>query len=173
LKENWEEAPLIDLCQQTIDPEAVRDTTIFLCLDSKKGIHGAVSTSGWGWKYPGRLGDSPVIGAGMYADSRFGACACTGAGEMAIRCGTSRSVVTYMKMGMSVEKAVYEAVEDLRALEGGLLNRITIHAIDHQGHHKVVAVNGIPSNHYWLWEEGDIEPRQVFPEIIPLLDKQE
>ena len=39
------------------------------------------STSGWGWKYPGRLGDSPVIGAGAYADTRYGACACTGVGR--------------------------------------------------------------------------------------------
>ncbi|MBF0277076.1 MAG: N(4)-(beta-N-acetylglucosaminyl)-L-asparaginase [SAR324 cluster bacterium] len=170
LRKNWKDAPLIDLCRQAIDPEAVRDTTTFLCLDSQNGVHGAVSTAGWGWKYPGRLGDSPVIGAGMYADSRYGACACTGAGEMAIRCGTSRTVVTYMKMGMSVEKAVYEAIEDMRALKGGLLNRITIHAIDNRGQHKVVAVNGTPSNHYWLWEEGDAEPHAVSAEIVPLSD---
>ena len=49
---------------------------------------------------PGRLGDSPVVGAGSYADSRHGAAACTGAGEMTIRCTTARSVVLFMRMGI-------------------------------------------------------------------------
>ncbi len=59
------------------DPERVRDTTVFLSADAERGIHAATSTSGWAWKYPGRLGDSPIPGAGFYADSRYGAAACT------------------------------------------------------------------------------------------------
>ncbi len=104
------------------------------------------STSGWGWKYPGRLGDSPIIGAGSYADTRYGAAACTGAGEMTIRCCTARSIVLYMKQGASVADAVGEAVEDMRALKGGLISRVTVHAIDAKGNHKVVAVNGAGDN---------------------------
>jgi len=154
-KKNWAEAPLIELCRHAVDPEIGRDTTTFLVQDSRGEIAGGVSTSGWGWKYPGRLGDSPVIGAGMYADSRFGACACTGAGEMTIRAGTARSVVLYMKTGMSVEAAVREAAEDMRQLKGGLIDRVTIHAIDNKGNHKVVAVNGNPRNTYWLGRQGD------------------
>jgi len=118
-KKNWAEAPLIELCRHAVDPEIGRDTTTFLAQDSTGAIAGGVSTSGWGWKYPGRLGDSPVVGAGMYADTRYGACACTGAGEMTIRCGTARSVVLYMKMGMCVEAAVREAAEDMRQLRVG------------------------------------------------------
>jgi L-asparaginase / beta-aspartyl-peptidase len=169
LKRRWAEAPLIDLCRKAVDPESTKGTgtTVFIAQDKKGEINGGVSTSGWSWKYPGRLGDSPVIGAGMYADTRYGACACTGAGEMAIRAGTSRAVVLYMKMGKSVQDAVYEAVEDLRALKGGLINRITIHAIDAKGNHKVVAVNG-DTNKYWLWEEGDAQPRSMPAEIIPI-----
>src|SRR3954470_15548461 len=82
------------------------DTTVFLAQDTRGDIAVGTSTSGWGWKYPGRLGDSPVIGAGAYADTRYGACACTGVGEMTIRCGTARAVVLYMKTGMGVEEAV-------------------------------------------------------------------
>lgn len=167
-KDSWETAPLTDLCKEAIDPETGKDTTVFLSLDDQGEIDGAVSTSGWGWKHPGRLGDSPVIGAGMYADTRYGACACTGTGEMAIRAGTSRSVVLYMKMGMSVEEAVMEAVTDLKGLKGGLINRITIHAIDTKGGHKVVAVNGGPENTYWLWRDGDAAPSNPQCEVVML-----
>ncbi|MBV9521245.1 MAG: N(4)-(beta-N-acetylglucosaminyl)-L-asparaginase [Alphaproteobacteria bacterium] len=167
-KRDWSNAPLIDLCRHAVDPEIGHDTTVFIAQDRSGAIAGGVSTSGWGWKYPGRLGDSPVIGAGMYADSRYGACACTGAGEMTIRAGTARAVVLYMKMGMSVEAAVREAAEDMRQLKGGLINRVTIHAIDAKGNHKVVAVNGNPSNTYWLWREGDSAPRSLPAEIVPI-----
>ena len=167
-KRSWAEAPLIDLCRHAVDPEVGHDTTVFIGQDGKGEIAGAVSTSGWGWKYPGRLGDSPVVGAGMYADSRYGACACTGAGEMTIRAGTARAVVLYMKMGMSVERAVYEAVEDMRRLKGGLINRVTIHAIDAKGGHKVVAVNGNASNTYWLWREGDAATQSLPAEIVTI-----
>jgi len=169
-KKRWSEAPLIDLCKQSVDPEIGKDTTTFIAQDAKGLLAGGVSTSGWAWKYPGRLGDSPVIGAGMYADTRYGACACTGAGEMTIRCGTSRAVVLYMKMGMSVDKAVREAVEDMKALKGGLNGRVTIHAIDTKGNHKVVAVNGNAQNVYWLWRKGEAKPQSLPAEIITISD---
>jgi L-asparaginase len=154
----WPETALAPLCRHAIDPEVGRDTTVFLAQDRDGNIGSGTSTSGWGWKYPGRLGDSPIIGAGSYADTRYGAAACTGAGEMTIRCCTARSIVLYMKKGASVADAVYEAVDDMRALKGGLLSRVTIHAIDAKGNHKVAAVNGSVDNKYWLWE-GQGEPR--------------
>jgi L-asparaginase / beta-aspartyl-peptidase len=79
----WPEAKLAELCRHAIDPEIGRDTTVFLAHDCAGDICSGTSTSGWGWKYPGRLGDSPIVGAGSYADTRYGAAACTGAGEMA------------------------------------------------------------------------------------------
>jgi L-asparaginase len=154
----WPDVALERYCRDAIDPEIGGDTTVFLALDGAGQISAGTSTSGWGWKYPGRLGDSPIIGAGSYADTRYGACACTGAGEMTIRAGTARAVVLYMKMGMSVERAVQEAVDDMRALRGGLISRVTIHAIDARGNHSVVAVNGVPGLHYWIWQPGMSEP---------------
>ncbi len=151
-KRDWPDTPLATLCRHAIDPEVGRDTTVFLAHDAGDNIWSGTSTSGWGWKYPGRLGDSPIIGAGSYADARYGAAACTGAGEMTIRCCTAPSIVLYMKRGASVADAVGEAVEDMRALKGGLISRVTIHAIDTKGRHKVVAVNGTADNKYWLWE---------------------
>jgi beta-aspartyl-peptidase (threonine type) len=168
----WPDAPLIDYCHNAVDPEIGKDTTVFLATDSARNIASGTSTSGWGWKYPGRLGDSPVIGAGSYADSRYGACACTGAGEMTIRAGTARAVVLYMKMGMSVERAVEEAVNDMRALKGGLISRVTIHAIDNRGNHRVVAVNGLPGNHYWYWREGMSAPEARPAEIIIISEEE-
>lgn len=169
-QQSWMDAPLIDYCQEAVDPEIGKDTTVFLCLDSHHDISSATSTSGWGWKYPGRLGDSPVIGAGSYADTRYGACACTGAGEMTIRAGTARAVVLYMKMGMSVQEAVEEAVNDMRALKGGLISRVTIHAIDNRGNHHVVAVNGTPENHYWFWVPAMARPETRPATIIQISD---
>ena len=165
VKRAWPDTPVAALCRHAIDPEIGRDTTVFLAQDSAANICSGTSTSGWGWKYPGRLGDSPIIGAGSYADTRYGAAACTGAGEMTIRCCTARSVVLYMKQGASVRDAVHEAVNDMRALKGGLISRVTIHAIDTSGNHKVVAVNGAGDNKYWLWE-GKGEPRLVPAEPV-------
>lgn len=169
-REAWPATDLAHLCWQSMDPEIGKDTTVFLGQDHAGSIGTATSTSGWGWKYPGRLGDSPIIGAGSYADSRYGACACTGVGEMTIRCGTARAVILYMKSGMSVRQAVLEAVADMRALKGGLIGRVTIHAIDANGGHHVVAVNGNPSNHYWLWREGDSEPSKHPAEVVTLTE---
>jgi L-asparaginase len=84
---------------------------------------------------------------------------------MAIRCGTARSVVLYMKQGASVADAVREAVDDMRALKGGLISRVTIHAIDTKANHKVIAVNGAGDNRYWLWE-GQGEPRLMRAEPV-------
>jgi len=140
---------------------------VFLAQDARGSICCGTSTSGWGWKYPGRLGDSPIVGAGSYADTRYGAAACTGAGEMAIRCGTARSIVLYMKRGASVADAVMEAVDDMRALRGGLISRVTIHAVDTRGNHKVVAVNGAGDNTYWLWD-GQGAPRSLPAEPVAI-----
>lgn len=165
-KRDWPDTPLAELCRHAIDPEVGRDTTVFLAQDSAENICCGTSTSGWGWKYPGRLGDSPIVGAGCYADTSYGAAACTGAGEMTIRCCTSRSIVLYMKRGANVADAVGEAVEDMRALKGGLISRVTIHAIDRRGNHKVVAVNGAGDNRYWLWQQGDAAPRLLPAEPV-------
>ncbi|HEY8596153.1 MAG TPA: N(4)-(beta-N-acetylglucosaminyl)-L-asparaginase [Devosiaceae bacterium] len=142
---------LIDLCRAAMDPERVRDTTVYLGRDAAGGLASATSTSGWAWKYPGRLGDSPIIGAGSYADSAYGAAACTHTGEMTIRAGTARSIVLYLKMGLSLRDAVDEAVKDLARLRGGMLAGVVIHAIDARGTARVVAVNCDGDIRYWIW----------------------
>lgn len=117
------------------DPERIKGTVNFIAQDYQGNICAGASTSGWAWKYPGRLGDSPVIGAGIYADDRYGAAACTGMGEMAIRASTARSVVFYLKMGLSLAEAGRQAMEDLNDLGGPYLSHMNLIAIDREGHH--------------------------------------
>jgi beta-aspartyl-peptidase (threonine type) len=115
------------------EPEKDAGTVNFIAMDAAGNICTGVSTSGWAWKYPGRLGDSPVIGAGNYAHNKYGAAACTGMGEMAIRAGTARALVLYMKMGKSLEEAGEMAMLDLDELGGRYLSRMNIIALDRYG----------------------------------------
>ncbi|MEM7536456.1 MAG: N(4)-(beta-N-acetylglucosaminyl)-L-asparaginase [Chloroflexota bacterium] len=101
---------------ETIEKDDTLGTVNFLAIDQQGNMASGVSTSGIGWKYPGRVGDSPIIGAGNYCDNRYGAAACTGAGELAIRVSTARSLVLYLKMGMSLAEAGQEALQDLQIL---------------------------------------------------------
>ena len=87
------------------DPERAAGTVNFLAVDQEGRMASAVSTSGWAWKYPGRLGDTPVIGAGNYCDARYGAATCTGFGELAVRAGLARSVVAAIAAGRSLHDA--------------------------------------------------------------------
>lgn len=150
--------PLAPLSRAITDPERVRDTTVFLSADSARGIHAATSTSGWAWKYPGRLGDSPIPGAGFYADSRYGAAACTHTGEMTMRCSTARTVVLALKFGYSLSDAVKLAVEELKELSSGFLAGVVIHAVDAKGNHEVVNFRCEGEIRYWLWEDSMPEP---------------
>ena len=152
--------PLAPLSNTITDPERVRDTTVFLARDASRGLGVVTSTSGWAWKYPGRLGDSPIVGAGFYADSRYGAAACTHTGEMTMRCGTSRSIVLALRLGHSLDDAVKLAVEELGELKTGFLAGVVIHAMDAVGNHKVVSFRCDEEIRYWYWDD-----RMAAPEL--------
>jgi len=121
--------------KRVIESRRAGSTVNFLAQDADGNLCAGVSTSGQGWKYPGRVGDSPLIGAGNYADNRYGAAACTGLGEMAILAGTAHSVVLYLKMGLSLEEAGRQAMEDLHALAVPYLGAMNIVALDKHDHH--------------------------------------
>lgn len=86
-------------------------TVNVIALDTAGNLATAVSTSGYPWKYPGRVGDSAVIGAGNYCDNRLGAAACTGRGELAIRACTARSVLLAVQAGQGPQEACAAALE--------------------------------------------------------------
>lgn len=107
-----------------------RGTVNFLALDSRGDIASAVSTSGWGYKYPGRIGDSPVIGAGHYCDTRYGAAACTGFGELALRNVTAKTAVDRLATGLPPAAVAERAIADANALvsHGSRLNIVVLAA---------------------------------------------
>ena len=86
------------------------DTLGILALDGQGRLSGACTTSGMAWKLRGRVGDSPIIGAGLYVDGEIGAATSTGVGEEVIRNAGSFLVVELMRQGRSPQKACEEAV---------------------------------------------------------------
>lgn len=93
------------------DGTANHDTMGLVSLDSSGNMSGGVTTSGMAFKVHGRVGDSPVIGAGLFVDNEIGAATSSGVGEEVIRiCGT-HLVVEFMRMGYSPEMACKKAVE--------------------------------------------------------------
>ncbi len=87
------------------------DTIGMIALDAQGNLSGACTTSGMAFKMHGRVGDSPIIGAGLYVDNEVGAATATGHGEEVIRTVGSHLVVELMRQGRSPESACKEAVE--------------------------------------------------------------
>jgi N4-(beta-N-acetylglucosaminyl)-L-asparaginase len=106
----------IDRIAAMVPPAGPWGTVNVLALDAAGNLATAVSTSGYPWKYPGRVGDSALIGAGNYCDNRYGAAACTGRGELAIRASTARSVVLGLAQGMDPAQACVSALAETMEL---------------------------------------------------------
>ena len=87
------------------------DTIGMVAMDSFGNLSGSCTTSGAGFKMRGRVGDSPVIGAGLFVDNEVGACTATGQGEDVIRVAGSHSVVELMRQGLSPEAACKKVIE--------------------------------------------------------------
>ena len=105
--EAWKESK--DMNKPPINSEN-HDTIGMLAMDSSGNISGACTTSGWAYKLPGRVGDSPIIGAGLFVDNEVGAACASGMGEAVIRIAGSHTVVELMRHGYSPEEACKEAV---------------------------------------------------------------
>ena len=131
--EKWKSSHPDAIKSRTINIEN-HDTIGLLAIDSKGNLSGACTTSGMAWKLPGRVGDSPIIGAGLYVDNEVGAATATGVGEAVIRAVGSFLVVELMRQGNSPEDACRLATErvisktpDWKEIQVGFI------AIDKQG----------------------------------------
>ncbi|PYV33910.1 MAG: asparaginase, partial [Acidobacteria bacterium] len=82
-----------------------------LAVDPNGNIAGTTTTSGLSWKIPGRVGDSPIIGAGLYVDNEIGAAGSTGRGEANIKVCGAHTVVELMRQGKTPEQACIETLE--------------------------------------------------------------
>ncbi len=91
--------------------EENHDTIGMLAIDNEGRMSGACTTSGMGYKLPGRVGDSPIIGAGLFVDGEIGGAVATGSGELVMKTLGSFLVVEMMRSGMSPSRACEEAVK--------------------------------------------------------------
>lgn len=110
------------------------DTIGIIAIDANGDLSGSCTTSGWAYKMHGRVGDSPIIGAGLFVDNEVGAACATGLGEVIIRVAGSHTVVELMRQGFTPQEACKKAVEriiskhkDMTGLQCGFL------AIDKKG----------------------------------------
>ena len=87
------------------------DTIGMVAMDAKGNLSGSCTTSGMAFKMRGRVGDSPIIGSGLFVDNEVGACTATGQGEDVIRISGSHTVVELMRQGLSPEQACKKAIE--------------------------------------------------------------
>jgi isoaspartyl peptidase/L-asparaginase-like protein (Ntn-hydrolase superfamily) len=151
-------AKLLPVVRQTVGEE--RGTVNFLALDRRGNVASAVTTSGWAYKYPGRVGDSPVIGAGNYCDSRVGAAACTGYGELAIRNVTAKTAVDRLATGMPIDMVARAAIGDANALDDAAFNIVVLSA---KGAH-ASATNREGRRYAWMtasMREPQVTPRTI------------
>src|SRR5438552_10246890 len=87
------------------------DTIGMVAMDANGNLSGSCTTSGMAFKMRGRVGDSPIIGAGLFVDNEVGACTATGQGEDVIRISGSHIVVELMRQGLSPQEACRKAIE--------------------------------------------------------------
>lgn len=116
------------------------DTIGMIAMDKAGNLSGACTTSGLAYKMHGRVGDSPIIGAGLYVDNEVGAATATGHGEEVIRIAGCHAVVELMRQGHDPETACRKAVERILGSakkRGKALNELQIGfiAINKQGEH--------------------------------------
>jgi len=103
-------------------------TVNFIALDKNGNVASAVTTSGWGYSYPGRVGDSPIIGAGNYCDTEAGGACCTGFGELALRNLTAKTAVDRLAVGLGPASVARRAIDDANALQNAPFNIVVLAA---------------------------------------------
>ena len=137
----WEEWKKESRYEPVINVEN-HDTIGMLAIDSSGNIAGSCTTSGAAYKYHGRVGDSPIIGAGMYVDNEIGGAVATGLGELVMKTLGSFLIVEFMRQGMLPQEACEAALNriagklpDYRKYQVGYL------AVDKSGRHGAYSIH--------------------------------
>lgn len=123
------------------------DTIGMIALDSHGNLSGACTTSGMAYKMHGRIGDSPIIGAGLYVDNEIGAATATGHGEEVIRIAGCHLVVELMRQGKTPQQACEEAVSRIVKLTANRKKnlkdiQVGFIALDKQGNYGAYCIQG-------------------------------
>lgn len=131
-------------------------TINILALDSSGELVVGVSTSGYPWKYPGRVGDSALPGAGNYADLRYGGAACTGRGELSMRATGARNIVADLARGLDPAQACLAMLTDAATLPDEFRAELRCLALTPDGRHGAAA--GQTGSVYAVMTETSTEP---------------
>lgn len=114
-----------------------------LALDKEGNLAGACTTSGMAYKIHGRVGDSPIIGAGLFVDNEVGAACATGVGEAVIRVAGSAMIVELMRQGKTPQEACEEMVNRIiskhKNIDGLQVGFIALNKRGEYGAHSVYA----------------------------------
>jgi N4-(beta-N-acetylglucosaminyl)-L-asparaginase len=129
------------------------DTVTMLGQDEGRFV-AASSTSGIGFKMPGRVGDSPIVGAGIYADDEAGAAGATGLGEELWKACASFRAVEHMRQGKSAQEACEAVVRQMmRRQPGSLQIACVVLALGRHGDFGAATTKGV--FHLWRHHEGE------------------
>ena len=105
------------------------DTIALVGVDGEGNVFGGCSTSGWGFKIPGRVGDSPIIGSGLYVDNEVGGAGATGIGENVMRYCASFMIVEEMRRGTSPQKAIEVVIERIARKDPRKVDELAINFV--------------------------------------------
>ncbi len=135
-KQRWQEWIIKQSKNTTSDQPSLpkidedqHDTIAMLGVDAAGNLYGGCSTSGWGYKLPGRVGDSPIVGGGLYVDNEVGAAGATGLGENVMRYCGSFLVVEMMRNGASPVEACELACQRIASLDPKPLSKLSINFV--------------------------------------------
>ena len=153
-RQKWQEWKIESKYQPIVNVEN-HDTIGLLAIDKNGDISGACTTSGLSWKMHGRVGDSPIIGAGMFVDNEVGGCCATGMGEAVMKTLGSFLVVELMRQGASPQEACEQAIARITKNQNYKDMQIGYLAINKKGEHGAYAVH--PWFNYALHQNGKNE----------------
>lgn len=134
-----------------------------IALDASGEMCVGVSTSGYPWKHPGRVGDSALPGAGNYCDVRYGGAACTGRGEMSMRVVGARGIVADLAAGLAPTEACRRMLADAAGLADPFAAELRALALTPAGHHGGAA--GQPGSTYSVMTPASTEP-EIHPRSL-------
>lgn len=153
-REEWEKWKVKSEYKPKINVER-HDTIGIVALDSQHRIAGACTTSGMAWKMRGRVGDSPILGAGMFVDNEVGGAAATGLGELVLRTLGSFLIVEEMRRGAHPQEAAEIAVKRIvrKYPEQTKEAQLGFIAVDKFGRHGAYGIH--PGFNYVLYQRGE------------------
>ncbi len=138
------------------NPPSSHDTIGMVATDGKGHVVSGCSTSGMSWKIPGRVGDSPLVGCGVYADDNVGAASATGNGDLMTNYCTSVSIFHYMRHGASPQDACVELMQHMAKNDAkNKEDFVCVIAIDNRGRVGAAAMNKSSRFQYALWRAGE------------------